>query len=82
MFGAPNSYWVWSGDSTSPAEQNGSGYSYNGAMATTDGGLTWINTFANQNSISIEAVPEPSTYALLALSAVGLGGYVLRRRRR
>jgi hypothetical protein len=29
-----------------------------------------------------EPVPEPSTYALLALSAAGLGGCVLRRRRK
>ena len=27
-------------------------------------------------------IPEPSTYALLALSAVAFGGYVIRRRRR
>jgi len=33
-------------------------------------------------NFNMEIVPEPSTYALLALSAVGLGGYVLRRRRR
>jgi len=29
---------------------------------------------------SIEAIPEPSTYALLALSAAGLGAHVLRRK--
>lgn len=32
--------------------------------------------------IRVEAIPEPSTYALLALSAAGLGGYVLRRPRK
>jgi hypothetical protein len=31
---------------------------------------------------SYQVVPEPSTYALLALSGAALGGYVIRRRRR
>jgi hypothetical protein len=40
------------------------------------------NTFPDLSYIGVTAVPEPSTYALLALSAAGLGGYVLRRRRK
>jgi hypothetical protein len=31
---------------------------------------------------SVTPVPEPSTYALLAISAAGVAGYVIRRRRR
>ncbi len=34
------------------------------------------------DDVSITAVPEPTTYAMLAMAAAGLGGYVIRRRRR
>ena len=37
-------------------------------------------TLASANTVAM--VPEPSTYALLAMSGIGLAGYVIRRRRR
>jgi hypothetical protein len=40
-----------------------------------------VNEVAN-GSIVVEAVPEPSTYALLAIGAAGFGAHLIRRRRR
>jgi len=37
--------------------------------------------FATANNFTVGVIPEPSTYALLVLSAAGLAGYVIRRRR-
>jgi len=59
---------------------------YTGLALTSSGaywqGSTGANQFAQFGNASLEVVPEPSTYALLALSAAALAGYTLRRRRR
>ena len=60
---------------------------------TVTGGISSFSLYATElgvgdnrqpyyNDFSVTAVPEPSTYALLALSAAAFGGYVIRRRRR
>ena len=47
-------------------------------VGSTDAGDDRINLFMN----NMQAVPEPSTYALLTLSALAIGGYAARRRAR
>lgn len=37
---------------------------------------------AAAGSATVDAIPEPSTYAMLALGAAGLGAHMIRRRRR
>jgi len=40
-----------------------------------------VDTFSTVSEVTISTVPEPTTYALLALAAAGVAGYVIRRRR-
>ena len=46
-------------------------------------GGVYTSEFAIQDSaLYVNVVPEPSTYALLGLSAAAFAGYTLRRRKR
>jgi len=46
------------------------------------GGNPGLTTVDDVTSVSFTTVPEPSTYALLTLGALALGGYAARRRSR
>ena len=60
---------------SAPGTQNYANVQY---MQFTWGGDGAVNISAS----TVYGVPEPSTYALIAMSGLALGGYVLRRRRR
>jgi hypothetical protein len=60
-----------------------SGFQWNNVVGwTLDAGGTGNAVNATYTSLQATAVPEPSTYALLAMGGVALGGYIVRRRRR
>jgi hypothetical protein len=57
------------------------GFSISGGNPGAGGIGNYPNTIAT-SEFSFQTIPEPSTYALLALSAAALGAHVIRRRRR
>lgn len=68
---------------TTPGVQNSSTYSSISGFtrSTYDNRVTWDTGFATQRlSVSINAVPEPSTYAMAGIGAGILGLFRLRRR--
>lgn len=62
-----------------PTQQNSSGYSFTSAMERPGGGF-FAPTSTNTMSVSITAVPEPSSYALAAIG-FGVAGFARWRRR-
>ena len=75
----PNGNVSWYLASGAPTAQNGSGYGFTGSLELTDGGF-WETASSSNMSVSINAVPEPSSYALAAIG-FGVGGFARWRRR-
>lgn len=85
-----SSYWVipqqaanlsWYTASPVPAGQNSSGYVFTQTLEYDDNGeANWVSAPSNRYSVSIQAVPEPPTYALAAIGS-GIFGLVNWRRR-
>ena len=79
-----SSYWVvpegpasWYFASSTPAPQNGSGYGYVATLQKISN--VWSQAPSGFDSVSINAVPEPSSIGLMAAGTLGLGFIGLRR---
>jgi|688.fasta_scaffold342774_2 hypothetical protein len=80
-----SSYWVipqsdvsWYTATPVPAGLNSSGYTFTQTLETFEGG--WAAAGSNRYSLSVQAVPEPTTYALGAIGIAAAGLARWRRR--
>lgn len=73
--------WYLNLDESNPTDQNGSGWAYLATRRITNtSGGNWVNS-SQPYSVSIAAVPEPSTYAM-ALAGLACAGASMRWKRR
>jgi hypothetical protein len=74
-------YYADGGAAITPTAQNGSGFSYVGTQRSTTVPLAWtaIPGSVTGLRITINAVPEPSTYALGGVAALVLGAAARRK---
>ena len=69
-------FWAWTQSSAPPGAQNSSGYSSLGTKGNDGDG--WIGD-SSRYSMSVQAVPEPST-GVMALAGLACGGFSMWRR--
>ncbi len=72
--------WYLNSPGSAPTAQNGSGYVFTNTLENIAAG-GWVTAGSNRYSISVQAVPEPSTY-VLAAAGLGIACLVSSRRRR
>jgi len=86
----PSSFsWSWNGVSQSPSFNNAAGFAYtdfSSVVAATGATSTIAFNFRNPQSfwlldnVSVTAIPEPETYALMLAGLGALGAFARRRR--
>lgn len=79
--------WYWNtGSPAAPVGQNASGYTYVSTLESYNQGVTpggpWDTGSSSRYSVSVEAVPEPSSLVMAGLGAGGLAMLERTRRRR
>jgi hypothetical protein len=80
----PSSSFSWFANNAGvpPSAQNGSGWTYGGVKRSQNGGTTWSTyNIAAAAAFTVNAVPEPSAYAM-ALVGMGCCGLTIWGRRR